>query len=397
MTDRMSMRRVRVAAVTALLGILVLAGADASRASELLTPPSTVLSAPLGSPATLAVPAVSAPADLLVGEADGYVDLPVSLSAPGTSTVTVSYATANSTAVSGTSCDAEYVGVSGTLTFAPGETTKVVRVDLNDCGVSGFRSFTFDLSSPQNATIAVVGTRVGIVGDAVGVGTPGLSVRDAVVANGAGVVEVPVLLGGPAGAASKSVVTVAYATQDDSAVAGSDYTASSGTLTFAPGQTVANVPVVIDDREGAQPTRRFTISLSDPGNASIVVGSGVVTIGASGGVAVAEPAVSAPADLLVGEADGYVDLPVSLSAPGTSTVTVSYATANSTAVSGTSCDAEYVGVSGTLTFAPGETTKVVRVDLNDCGVSGFRCLHVRSVLASECHDRCGGYPGRDCR
>ncbi len=110
----------------------------------------------------------------------------------------------------------------------------------------------------------MVGTRVGIVGDAVGAGTPGLSVRDAVVANGAGVVEVPVLLGGPAGAASKSVVTVDYATQDDSAVAGSDYTASSGTLTFAPGQTVANVPVVIDDREGAQPTRRFTISLSDP-------------------------------------------------------------------------------------------------------------------------------------
>ena len=152
-------------------------------------------------------------------------------------------------------------------------------------------------------------------------------------------------------------------------MAGSDYTASSGTLTFTPGQTVANVPVVIDDREGAQPTRRFTITLSNPSNASIVAGSGVVTIGASGATAVATPAVSAPPDLLVGEADGYVDLPVSLSAPGTSTVTVAYATANSTAFSGTGCNATYVGVSGTLTFAPGETTKVVRIDLNDCGLS----------------------------
>ena len=400
MSHRISMRRVRVAAVTALLGTLVLAGAHASRASVLLTPPSTVLSAPLGSPATLgtvpsnasivggsgavtigasggtavATPAVSAPPDLLVGEADGYVDLPVSLSAPGTSTVTVAYATANSTAFSGTACNATYVGVSGTVTFAPGETTKVVRVDLNDCGLSGFRAFTFNLSTPTSATIARASTQVGIVGDAVGTGTPGLYARGAMVANGAGIVEVPVLLGGPAGAASKSTVTVDYATQDESAVAGSDYTASSGTLTFAPGQTVANVPVVIDDQAGAQPTRRFTITLSNPSNASIVGGSGAVTIGASGGTAVATPAVSAPPDLLVGEADGYVDLPVSLSAPGTSTVTVAYATANSTAFSGTACNATYVGVSGTVTFAPGETTKVVRVDLNDCGLSGFRAF-----------------------
>ena len=107
--------------------------------------------------------------------------------------------------------------VSGTLTFAPGETTKVVRVDLNDCGLSGFRAFTFGLSSPTGATIAGASTRVGIVGDAVGAGTPGLDVRDAVVANGAGIVEVPVLLGGPAGPASKSTVTVDYATEDGSA------------------------------------------------------------------------------------------------------------------------------------------------------------------------------------
>ena len=367
---------VRVATAAALLGTLLLAGAQPSLASVDATP---LFSAPLGSLMTfdtvpVATPAVSAPADLLVGEAGGYVDLPVTLSAPGTSTVTVDYATANSTAGSGTGCDDTYVGVSGTLTFAPGETTKVVRVDLNDCSLSGFRAFLFNLSSPGGATIATASTQVGIVGDAVGAGTPGLDVRDAVVANGAGIVEVPVLLGGPAGAASKSTVTVEYATHDDSAVAGSDYEASGGTLTFAPGQTVANVPVVIDDREGAQPTRRFTITLSNPSNASIVDGSGVVTIGASGGTAVATPAVSAPADLLVGEAGGYVDLPVTLSAPGTSTVTVDYATANSTAGSGTGCDDTYVGVSGTLTFAPGETTKVVRVDLNDCSLSGFRAF-----------------------
>ena len=41
--------------------------------------------------------------------------------------------------------------------------------------------------------------------------------------------------------------TVAYATSDGTATAGADYTAASGTLTFAPGQTVKTVVVAIAD------------------------------------------------------------------------------------------------------------------------------------------------------
>src|SRR6202043_3930966 len=104
----------------------------------------------------VAQPAISAPADVIVGEGDGYVDLVVSLSAPGLSPVSVNYATANSTAAGSTVCNYDYVPVSGTLNFAVGETTKVVRVDLLDCpaAVKGFASFTLGLSTPVNATIA---------------------------------------------------------------------------------------------------------------------------------------------------------------------------------------------------------------------------------------------------
>jgi hypothetical protein len=42
----------------------------------------------------------------------------------------------------------------------------------------------------------------------------------------------------------------------------------------------------------------------------------VVVIGAHDAIAVATPAISAPADVIVGEGDGYLDLAVSLSAPG---------------------------------------------------------------------------------
>jgi chitinase len=320
--------------------------------------------------AAVASPGISAPPDMIAGEADGYLDVPVTLSAPGKSTVTVSYTTADSTAGGGTFCNATYTTASGTLTFTPGVTTKVIRIDLLDCHVAVFRSFTFNLSTPTNATIVRASARVGIVGDPTATGaTPGLFVRDAVVDASAGTVSVPVMLGGPAGATSTSTVTVSYATHDGSAVADNDYTATSGKLTFAPGQTVKNITVPILRRTRAAPARSFTITLTKPANATIADNTGVVTIGASGATAVTSPKISTAPNAVVGEASGYLDVPVTLSAPGTSTVTVSYTTANGTASGGTFCNSTYVPVTGTLTFTPGVTTKVIRIDLLSCGVA----------------------------
>jgi chitinase len=242
--------------------------------------------------------------------------------------------------------------------------------------LTAFLSFTFNLSAATNAAIVRPSTRVGIVGDPAAVTTaPGLYARSAYVDNLAGSVTVPVLLGGPEGATSNSTVTVHYATKDNSAVAGTDYTAGSGTLTFGPGQTVQNITVPILDRGGSAPSRNFTVTLSSPLNATLVQKTATVTIGASGATAVAAPNITAPPDGIVSEADGYLDLPVTLSAPATKPVTVNYATANSTAGSGTNCNATYVGVpnpgstAGTLTFTPGQTIQFVRVDLLNCNLA----------------------------
>jgi hypothetical protein len=93
-------------------------------------------------------------------ETDGYVDLPVTLSAPGSRQVTVKYATQSGT-VNGNSCGSggSFVGVTGTLTFTPGQTTQIVRVDLRNCHPTPVGTFTFNLSSQTNATIGrVAGT-----------------------------------------------------------------------------------------------------------------------------------------------------------------------------------------------------------------------------------------------
>ena len=97
-------------------------------------------------------------------------------------------------------------------------------------------------------------------------GPPGLSVADARAyeADGA-TVDFAVTLGRASGA----TVTVDYATGDGTAVAGEDYTATSGTLTFAPGETAKTVPVPVLNDAHDEGEETFTLTLSNPqgGNA----------------------------------------------------------------------------------------------------------------------------------
>ena len=173
-------------------------------------------------PDTTSNPGILAPADVIVGESDGHVDLTVRLSDQGDNPVSVHYATADSTAIASNACNFDYVAASGTLNFAPGETTKTVPVQILDCpNVEGFESFTFNLSAAVNGVIARASTRISIVDNDTVVATPRLFVRDAVVDEKDGNALVSVLLGGPGGQASNSTVTVNYATADGTATAGS--------------------------------------------------------------------------------------------------------------------------------------------------------------------------------
>ena len=112
-------------------------------------------------------------------------------------------------------------------------------------------------------------------------GPPGLSVADARAYEAAGAaVEFPVTLA----RASKATVTVDYATADGAgagaAVAGEDYTETSGTLTFRPGETAktVSVPVLDDGHDEGEET--FTLTLSNPagGNAWLSDATAVGTI-----------------------------------------------------------------------------------------------------------------------
>jgi len=59
-------------------------------------------------------------------------------------------------------------------------------------------------------------------------------------------------------------VTVNYATSNDTAVAGSDYTTAAGTLTFAKGETSKTFTVAITNDTLSEPNERLNLTLSDP-------------------------------------------------------------------------------------------------------------------------------------
>jgi len=69
--------------------------------------------------------------------------------------------------------------------------------------------------------------------------------------------------------ASALTVTVDYATANGSATAGSDYTATSGTLTFAPGVTTQTIQVPILNDTTQEPDETFSVTLTSPANAQL--------------------------------------------------------------------------------------------------------------------------------
>ena len=308
---------------------------------ELSNPGGSTLADPIGVGTIRADPAPS----LRIGDATPVAEgdeavFTVTLTPPNEQVVTVDYTTTDGTAVA----DEDYSATSGTLRFAPGDTSKTIRVPtLRDAVAEPVETFTVVLSNPSGTNV-VHDTGVGTITDE---GLPGLSIADAPTVAEGGEAVFPVTLN----PASSQVVTVAYATQDGTAVTDSDYTATSGTLRFEPGETIQNIQVATLRDAIAEPSESFTVELSDPVGTAITNSTGVGTIAAD-----AMPALSITDAVPVAEG-GEATFMVSLSPASSELVTVAYATQDGTAVA----DSDYTATSGTLRFEPGETIQNIQV------------------------------------
>lgn len=197
----------------------------------------------------------------------------ISLSAPAPAGgVTFNIATADNTATGGI----DYVGraLSG-QTIPAGSTTYSFAVVVDgDPLFENNESFFVNVNNVAGA----------IVVDGQGLGTinnddtaPTVSINNASVTEGnSGTVTAAFTVG--LSAASGLTTTINYATANVSATAGSDYTATSGTLTFNPGVTTQPVNVTVNGDNTPEANETFNVVLSSPSNATIGTGTGVGTI-----------------------------------------------------------------------------------------------------------------------
>ena len=188
-------------------------------------------------------------------------------------------------------------------------------------------------------------------------GTPAITVGNLTVTEGhtgTTIAQLPVSLSPP----SSNTVTVQFQTANGTATQPADYQASSGTLTFSPFQTSQTVPLTIVGDTIVEGPHSFSVTLSNPNNATIEDGVGIVTIVDDDAVV---PTITI-SDASVTEGHSGTTpatLTVSLSQASSGSVSVQYATAGDTATTGV----DFSAAAGTLTFAPGVTSLPLAVQV----------------------------------
>ncbi len=297
-------------------------------------------------------PVLSVPALVSVGESDGSVTVPITLSAVSGRDVTVNVATSGVQATAGQ----DYTSLNTTASIPAGQTSTSVVIDiLSDSLNEESETFTVTLSDPTGGaetSPTSSSSTVTILDDDP---EPTVSIAGAIVNEGVGDATLTISLSTPSG----RDVSVDYGTSDGTAIAGQDYTATNKTAIINAGLTTADATIPsIDDPVYEGLDESFTVTLSNPTGAQISVqlGSAVVTIQDNELV----PVLSI-ADLTVDEGVGDAAVIIQQDRPSSRNVTVDYATSDDSATAGP----DYTATGGSATIVPGATSTSVAVPIID--------------------------------
>jgi probable HAF family extracellular repeat protein len=204
------------------------------------------------------------------------VNLTVTVSPAPSQPVTLSYSTANGTATEGS----DYQSASGTVTFEAGQTTRTISALVNG-----------DRTGELNETFTVnVGVAAGnaVLADSQGVVTivddePRVSITS-VTKNEGQSGTTPFVFTVSLSSASTAAVSLNFATANGSAKSPEDYTATSGSLSFAAGQTSKTISVAVKGDRVRESQEVFYVNLSDAVGALIpqswgvnIQGTGVIS------------------------------------------------------------------------------------------------------------------------
>lgn len=284
---------------------------------------------------------------------------------------TVQYTLTGGTAVAGK----DYVPISGTLTFQGTQTSQKLTVQIkNNTTVTGTKtvyavlsnptgglsladpaSVAININDPSNPTLSSSSASVSSTPTAATTISLGAS-EYGVMENG-GSLTVTVLRTGDTSVSQ----TVNYGTTNGTASSGSEYSAASGTFTFAAGETSKTITIGVNNNVSVDGNRTFTVFLSSPSGGSVTLGtaSALVTINDDEAVTMGSGSIKLSSSSYTATVSNGVATITVRHIGGIGPVSVNYATANNSAQAGV----HYSAVSGTLNFAANETSKTFTVPL----------------------------------
>jgi hypothetical protein len=175
--------------------------------------------------------------------------------------VTVDYSTIDGTATAGQ----DYVATVGTLTFAAGQTNQTILVPiLNDGWVEGSEVLRITLSNPSEGALLGLPNYVNIrIGD--NDTGPHFTSTTYDTVQDVGTLWIEVHRGDD----GDQPVTVDYGTVDGTALAGTDYEVTQGTLSFQGDETFKEMAVVILNDGVNDPDKSFQVQLSNASSGGV--------------------------------------------------------------------------------------------------------------------------------
>ena len=277
--------------------------------------------------------------------------------------VTIHYKTTDGTATAASDFTAV---VDAVLVIPAGSLTGTVNVPIAaDLSFEATEAFTLDIVSATvsaNDLLNPAATSAITVLDASGSATitdndpkPSMAVSNVTLAEGnAGTVvaTLTVTLDQPVGVA----LTINYATANGTAIAGSDYTAASGSVTFAPGVTSMPITVTVSSDTMFELDEAFAVNLTSADTLNAAA-SAQVTIGNDDAAPTISIGNASTAEGNSGTTNA--NFAISLSAVSGLDTTVNFATSNGTAT----VASDYNAKAGTATILAGQLTANVAVEV----------------------------------
>ena len=260
--------------------------------------------------------------------------------------------------ITGTADATDYTGATSgtgkTITFAANSATATLTLDPTaDTTIEPDETVILTLASGTGYTI---GTTTSITGSITNDDLPTLSINDATITEGNSGTQNLTFTVTRTGTAFNPI-TVNYATNDQTATTGSDYTASNGTLNFATNETSKTITVAITGDTSIENDETFLVNLTNPSNATLTdaQGIGIITNDDLPSITLAV----SPANVAEDAATNLV-YTFTRTGPTANALTVTYD------ITGTADATDYTGATSgtgkTITFAANSATATLTLD-----------------------------------